>query len=84
VPLTTDQALARAANGREGRNWSGWADFKAWMDIAFARALRAATDALHQEDPQTLAGIAGAQLPGWGGYDYGLLAGALDAIEIYD
>jgi hypothetical protein len=79
VPPTTDAAMARA-----DRNWSGWADFKTWMDIAFARALRAGTDAVHQADPTALAGIAGAQVPGWGGYDYGRLVGALDLIEIYN
>ncbi len=79
MPLTTTEALAR-----QDRNWSAWADFKAWMDIAFARALRAGTDALHKADPTALSGIAGAQVPGWGGYDYGLLVGALDALEVYD
>ena len=79
MPLTTTAALARA-----DRNWSGWADFKAWMDLAFARALRAGTDAVHAADPTALAGIAGAQLPGWGGYDYGHLVTALDVIEAYN
>lgn len=79
VPMTTTEALARP-----DRNWSAWAEHKAWMDIAFARALRAGTDALHRADPTALAGIAGAQVPGWGGYDYGLLAGALDVLEVYD
>ena len=79
MPATTAQALARA-----DRNWSAWADFKAWMDTAFARALRIGTDAAHAADPTALAGIAGAQLPGWGGYDYGQLATATDVIEAYD
>ena len=78
VPPTTDQAMTRA-----DRNWSGWADFKAWMDIAFARALRAGTDAVHQADQTALSGIAGAQVPGWGGYDYGHLVSAVDLIEPY-
>lgn len=79
MPLSTTEAIART-----DRNWSGWGDFKAWMDIAFARALRAGTEALHRADPTALSGIAGAQVPGWGGYDYGLLVDALDALEIYD
>lgn len=79
LPPTTTAAMARA-----DANWSGWADFKAWMDVAFATALRAGTDALHRADPAALSGIAGAQLPGWGGYDYGHLVSALDVIEAYD
>lgn len=79
MPPTTTQAMTRT-----DRNWSGWADFKAWMDIAFARALRAGTDAVHAADTTALAGIGGAQIPGWGGYDYGLLATALDVIEPYN
>jgi hypothetical protein len=78
LPPTTDEALARA-----DRNWSGWADFKAFMDHAFAATLRAGRDAVHEADPTALAGIGGAQLPGWGGYDYTHLAGALDVIEAY-
>ncbi len=79
VPMTTDQALAR-----EDDNFAAWADFKAWMDVAFARAVRAGTDAVHQADPHALAGIEGAQIPGWGGYDYTRLVGAVDLMEPYD
>lgn len=79
VPETTDQALRRTDG-----NFSSWADFKAWMDVAFARAIRSGTDAVHAADPQALAGIAGAQIPGWGGYDYTRLAHAVDVMEIYD
>lgn len=61
-----------------------WMEFKAWMDVAFARAVRAGTDAIHRGDPAALAALEGAQVPGWGGYDYGLLAPAVDAMEIYD
>ena len=78
MPPTTSQAMRRA-----DQNWSGWADFKAWMDTAFARALRAGTDAVHEADPTALSGIGGAQVPGWGGYDYTKLVTALDAMEIY-
>ena len=79
VPELTDQALQRSDG-----NYAAWADFKAWMDIAFARAVRAGTDALHAAAPGALAGLEGAQLPGWGGYDYSLLAHAVDLIEVYD
>ena len=79
TPPTTTQAMIRT-----DRNWSAWADFRAWMDIAFVRALRAGRDAVRATDPTALTGIAGAQIPGWGGYDYGRLATALDVIEIYN
>ena len=78
VPDTTDAALARA-----GENFSAWADFKAWMDVAFADAVRAGTDAVHAAGADALAGIEGAQPPGWGGYDYALLAPAVDVMEMY-
>jgi hypothetical protein len=61
-----------------------WMEFKAWMDVAFARAVRAGTNAIHRGDPEALAALEGAQVPGWGGYDYGQLAPAVDAMEIYD
>ena len=79
APELTDAAMRRA-----NQNFSAWADFKAWMDLAFADAVRAGTDAVHAADPAALAGIEGAQVPGWGGYDYGRLAGAVDVMEIYD
>ncbi len=78
-PELTDAALRRTDG-----NYSAWSDFKAWMDVAFARAVRAGTDALHDASPSALAAIEGAQTPGWGGYDYGLLAPAVDVMEIYD
>jgi hypothetical protein len=77
VPPTTDAALAR----RDG-NFAAWADFRAWMDVAFARAVRAGTDALHAADPAARAAIEGAQEPGTGGYDYTLLAPAVDVMEV--
>src|SRR5260370_7566284 len=69
---------------RTDGNFAPCADFRAWMDEAFARALRMGTDAVHEADPGALAGIEGAQMPGWGGYDYTLLANAVDLMEIYD
>ncbi len=79
VPELTDDAMRRTDD-----NFSAWADFKAWMDVAFASAVRAGADAVHRADPAALAAIEGAQVPGWGGYDYGRLAGAVDVMEIYD
>jgi hypothetical protein len=76
-PMLTDAAL-----GVKNGNFAGWADFKAWMDTAFARAVRAGSDAVHAADPAARAAIEGAQLPGWGGYDYTQLAPAVDVMEI--
>jgi hypothetical protein len=78
-PMLTDAAI-RQTNG----NFAAWSDFKAWMDVAFARAVRAGTDAVHTADPAALAALEGGQIPGWGGYDYALLAPAVDVMEIYD
>ena len=79
VPMLTDAALRRGDD-----NFSAWSDFKDWMDEAFARAVRAGTEAVHAADPSALAGIEGAQAPGWGGYDYTRLAGAVDVMESYN
>ncbi|MGH6988787.1 MAG: beta-galactosidase, partial [Stellaceae bacterium] len=76
MPMTT-----RAAMARPGDDFAAWSDFKAWMDLAYARALRVGTDAVHRADPAALAGMEGVQLPGWGGYDYARLAGAVDVME---
>jgi hypothetical protein len=79
VPETTAEAMKRADG-----NWSAWADFKEWMDEAFARALALGAQAVHAADPAALAAIEGAQIPGWGGYDYSRLARAVDVVELYD
>ena len=78
-PENTIQAMRRTDG-----NFAAWADFKAWMDVAFAGALRRGTDAVHAADPDALAAIEGAQIPGWGGYDYTRLAHAVDLMEVYD
>lgn len=82
-PETTDEAIAR-----EDGNHAAWSDFKAWMDIAFARAVAAGRDAVHEAGTAggtpLLAGIAGGQRPGWGGWDYARLAPAIDVMETYD
>ena len=79
IPMTTSEAISTPTD-----NFSAWTDFKEAMDAAFARALRAGTDAVHMADPGALAAIEGTQIPGWGGYDYTKLAHALDAMELYD
>ena len=76
--------LTDAAMHRTDGNFSAWSDFKAFMDAVFADAVRAGTDAVHRADPAGLAALEGAQVPGWGGYDYGRLAPAVDVMEIYD
>jgi hypothetical protein len=79
VPMTTDAALKRP-----DENFSAWADFKEWMDVAFARAVRTGTDALHAADPHALSALEGGQIPGWGGYNYSHLATAVDIMEMTD
>ena len=79
IPETTDQAMKR----RDG-NFSSWSDFKEWMDIAYANALKMGTDAVHSVDPDAYVGIGGGQMPGWGGYDYSRIVKSLTAIEPYD
>jgi hypothetical protein len=86
VPMTTDQAINDAGT-EAGDNFAAWADFKAFMDDAFAAAVRAGTQAIHAADPtrrQALSAIEGAQIPGWGGYNYADLATSVDVMEIYD
>src|SRR5579885_2837783 len=78
VPMTTRDAIATQTD-----NLAAWADFKEWMDVAFAAAIRAGTDAVHAADPSALSAIEGAQTPGWGGYDYARLAHAVDLIALY-
>ena len=79
IPDTTDEAMKR-----QDDNFSSWGDFKEWMDIAYARALKMGTDAVHSVDRDAYVAIEGAQMPGWGGYDYSRIAGAVNAIEPYD
>jgi hypothetical protein len=79
TPPTTDEAMKRP-----GENFSGWSDFKEWMDIAYAAALKMGADAVRSVDPQAYVGIGGGQMPGWGGYDYSRIATSLNAVEPYD
>jgi hypothetical protein len=79
VPDTTNEAMKRSDD-----NFSSWSDHKEWMDVAFARALRMGADAINAVDPEAYVSIGGAQMPGWGGYDYYRLTSALSALEPYD
>jgi len=79
TPMTTDEAMKRSDD-----NFSAWADFKEWMDICYANALKMGTDAIHSVDPEAYVGIGGGQMPGWGGYDYSRIVKSLTAIEPYD
>ncbi len=79
MPPTTTAAMRET-----GENFSAWSDFKAWMDEAFARAVRAGAGAIHAADPNALAAMEGAQAPGWGGYDFSRLAHVVDLMELVD
>ena len=69
---------------RTDDNYAAWADFKEWMDISYADALKMGADAIHEVDPHAYVEIGGGQMPGWGGYDYSRITKALNAIEPYD
>src|SRR4249919_3005245 len=46
TPPTTDEAMRRP-----GENFSGWSDFKEWMDVSYAAALKMGADAVRSVDP---------------------------------
>lgn len=79
IPSTTTLAMRR----HDG-NYASWSDFKAWMDVAFARSIMDGTRAVHAGAPWALSAIEGAQIPGWGGYNYSRLARSVDVMEMYD
>jgi len=79
VPETTDEAMKRTDG-----NFSSWADHKEWMDVSFARSLRMGVEAIQSVDPAAFVGIAGAQMPGWGGYDYWKLTRSVNFFEPYN
>jgi hypothetical protein len=79
MPPTTTETLLRTDG-----NYAAWSDFKAWMDVAYARAIQEGTRAVHAGARRARAAIEGAQMPGWGGYDYTRLAPAVDVMELYD
>jgi hypothetical protein len=88
VPLTTFEIKQREKSelaGGRPENFAPWADHREYMDVSFARAIDRLRGLVHQQDPQTPVGIAGAQMPSaWGGYDLWRMAGAVDWIEPYD
>jgi hypothetical protein len=49
-PMTTQEAMQRS-----DQNFAAWADFKEWMDVAFARAIESGTKAIHEADPEAVA-----------------------------
>lgn len=73
---------ARQAIRHRGDNFAAWADFRAWMDEAFAAALAAGAEAVHTADPEAVAALEGGQTAGWGGYDYDRLSRAVDLLEL--
>lgn len=76
---------AKARTERTRWNFSPWADFRTYMDIALARALDDLRRAAHEADPRTPVGIEGTQMPhAFGGYDLWRLAQVLDWVEPYD
>ncbi|MBI3868759.1 MAG: beta-galactosidase [Verrucomicrobia bacterium] len=78
-----DASTAGASPGRW--NFSPWADFRTYMDIALARTLDQLRQASHAIDPSTPVGIEGTQMPhAFGGYDLWRLSQALDWVEPYD
>lgn len=79
IPDTTNEAMKRT-----DENYSSWSDHKEWMDISFARSLKMGSDAIRSVDPDAYVAIAGAQMPGWGGYDYYRITQSLQALEPYD
>ena len=79
MPATTNAAMKEPDD-----NFSAWADFKEWMDISYADALKMGADAIRQGDPSAYVAITGGQMPGWGGYDYTRITKAITAIEPYD
>ncbi len=79
TPMTTHEAMQQ-----KNDNFASWADFKEWMDISFADALRMGANAVHEVDRDAYVGIGGGQMPGWGGYDYARITRAISALEPYD
>ena len=79
TPMTTNEAMKQS-----GDNFSSWGDFKEWMDVSFANAVKMGVDAVHSVDPEAYVALEGGQVPGWGGYDYPRLGKVLTAMEPYD
>jgi len=66
-------------------NFAPWADFRTYMDLSLARALKQLRDTAHELDPATPVGVEGTQMPhAFGGYDLWRLSQRLDWVEPYD
>lgn len=66
-------------------NFSPWVDFRTYMDISLADALKQIRSDTRKLDPDTPVGIEGTQMPSaWGGYDLWRLSQVLDWVEPYD
>jgi hypothetical protein len=66
-------------------NLAPWMEFRQFMDFQFAQVLAELTRYTNSIDPHTPAGFVGGQGPGpWGGYDYAMLARAVQWMEAYD
>lgn len=76
TPRTTREVMEQPHE-----NFAAWAEFKAWMDEAYAAAVRDGREAVRRADPKALTAITGGQVPGWGGWNYATLAGAIEAME---
>ena len=79
TPMTTNEAMKRSDD-----NFASWGDFKEWMDISFANAVKMGVDVVQSVNPEAYVALEGGQVPGWGGYDYSRLAKVLPAMEPYD
>lgn len=80
TPFSTDEMMAR-----KGNNLSPWADHRTFMNLSFAKALQAGTDAVAKVDPNARAGMLGCQMPSaFGGYDYWQFSQVMTAIEPYN
>ncbi len=65
-----------------GENLSGWADFRAFNDYAFARILREFHAFAKEKDRNAQVGFINAQPPSaWGGWDYQNVVNSTDWIE---
>ena len=81
-PLTSQEVLERREAG--SWNFAPWHDHRAFMNEAFARVCREYGERVRRHDPEALIGLEGTQCPSpFGGYDFSLLAPAVDWMEPY-
>lgn len=81
------ERVRKSLSAKHFSNWnlSPWMDFRHFMDIQFSQVLSELVAYSNSIDPDTPAGFAGGLSPSvWGGYDYGLLARAVQWMEAYD